>query len=352
MSTVEDGIIKPVEALQELSVIKADKLDAMYLEPPKFVVDKLFPQGLNIIVGATKSRKSWLALDLCLSVATGTPFLGFKTNKADALYLALEDGYARLQDRMRKVLNGRSAPPGLGLITRAGTLEHGLIEQLAKYTEENPKTALIIIDTFQWIRDGGKRGESAYATDYRDCTKLKTFADKYKICVLLVHHMRKMRDASDVFSNISGTTGIAGAVDAMYALSKDSREDVSAKFCVTGRDVEMQEYMIQFNNDTFRWGMLGESGNIKEIQRVEEYNNSPIIQTIKKLLDQSREGWAGKVTEIINASKIFNTPIYDDSRIVGKKIISYQKMLCEQDNIIYEPVSNGSGAKKHKFHYG
>ena len=51
MTTVEDGIIKPVKALQELSVIKADELDAMHLEPPKFVVDKLFPQGLGIIVG-------------------------------------------------------------------------------------------------------------------------------------------------------------------------------------------------------------------------------------------------------------------------------------------------------------
>ena len=153
-------------------------------------------------------------------------------------------------------------------------------------------------------------------------------------------------------ANISGTTGIAGAVDAMYALSKDSRKDVGAKFCMTGRDVEMQEYMIQFNNNTFRWGMLGESENIKEMQKVEEYNNNPIILTIKKLLDQNCEGWAGKATEIINASKLFNTPIYDDSRIVGKKIASYQKMLYEQDNIIYEPANNGSGAKKHKFQYG
>lgn len=207
MTTVENGVIKPVEAIQEFSVIKANELDAMYLEPPKFVVDKLFPQGLGIIVGATKSGKSWLVLDLCLSVSTGTPFLGFKTNQADALYLALEDGYTRLQDRMRKVLNGRSAPSGLGLITHAGTLEHGLIEQLTKYVEENPKTKLIIIDTFQWIRDGGKRGESAYATDYKDCIKLKAFADKYKICILLVHHMRKMRDASDIFSKYKRNNG-------------------------------------------------------------------------------------------------------------------------------------------------
>lgn len=352
MTTVEDGIIKPVKALQELSVIKADKLNAMHLEPPKFVVDKLFPQGLGIIVGATKSRKSWLALDLCLSVATGTPFLGFRTNQADALYLALEDGYARLQDRMRKVLNGRSVPPGLGLVTHAGTLEHGLIEQLTKYVEENSKTKLIIIDTFQWIRDGGKRGESAYATDYRDCTKLKTFADKYEICVLLVHHMRKMRDASDIFSNISGTTGIAGAVDAMYALSKDSREDVNTKFCVTGRDVEMQEYVIQFSDKTFRWGMLGDSGDVERMREVERYNNSPIILTIKKLLEQSRQGWSGTATEIINASRMFKTPIYDDSRKVGRSIAGYQEMLYQQDNILYEPVKNGSGAKKHKFQYG
>ena len=43
-------------------------------KPIEFVVDGLLAQGLYILAGAPKVGKSWLALDMCLSIAKGEKF--------------------------------------------------------------------------------------------------------------------------------------------------------------------------------------------------------------------------------------------------------------------------------------
>ena len=50
-----------------------------------------------------------------------------------------------------------------------------------------PDISLIVIDTLQKVRKGDRNG-SMYANDYKDIGALKELADKYGICILLVHH--------------------------------------------------------------------------------------------------------------------------------------------------------------------
>ena len=71
--------------------------------PPKFIVEGLIPVGLTFISGAPKVRKSFLALQLCLSVARGTSFLGFPTTQADCLYLDLEGSKSRISSRLSRL---------------------------------------------------------------------------------------------------------------------------------------------------------------------------------------------------------------------------------------------------------
>ena len=60
-------------------------------KPIEFVVDGLLAQGLYILAGAPKVGKSWLALDMCLSIAKGEKVLDQETTQGTALYLCLED---------------------------------------------------------------------------------------------------------------------------------------------------------------------------------------------------------------------------------------------------------------------
>lgn len=140
---------------------------------------------------------------------------------------------------------------------------HGLIEQLTKFIEQNPQTKLIVIDTFAKIRADMRRSESAYTADYREAGQLKAFADAHKICVVLVHHTKKKHDISNVFANISGTQGLTGAADTMFVLSKENREDENTKLSITGRDIEMQDYRMNFNKECCRWHILGASDEME-----------------------------------------------------------------------------------------
>lgn len=351
MVTTENGVIKPKKETQPLSFIRADELDSMQLEKPLFIVEGILPIGLTIVASPPKYGKSWLVLDLCISVATGTKFLGHMTNKTGVLYLALEDSNNRLQERMKKVLNGRIAPKNFAMSIKSADLGHGLFEQLEQFLKQNPKTQLIVIDTFQRIRAEAKRGESIYTTDYKEAGQLKSFADEHKICIVLVHHTKKARDISDTFANISGTMGLTGAADTMIVMHKESREDENTKLSLTGRDIEMQNYQMRFNKDCYRWHILGTSEEVEEMQAIEEYNKNPIVLTVKKLLEQNKDGWTGSASEIIQYGKYFRIQIYGDSQKVGRNIVKLQDMLYQQDNILYEPVKNGSGAKKHRFYY-
>lgn len=84
--------------------------------------------------------------------------------------------------------------------------------------------------TPQKVREVGGDNYS-YANDYQIITRLKALADNYGICLLLVHHTRKQQ-ADDKFDMISGTTGLLGAADGVFLLTKEMRtSNVPASMC-------------------------------------------------------------------------------------------------------------------------
>ena len=81
--------------MTKLNTINCEEIMTQPLKPIEFVVDNLITQGLFILAGAPKIGKSWLALDICLSIAKGEPVLNTKTAQGTALYLCLEDSKIR-----------------------------------------------------------------------------------------------------------------------------------------------------------------------------------------------------------------------------------------------------------------
>ena len=95
----------------ELKTKSCEEIMTTVYRPLEFVVDGLPAQGLYILAGAPKVGKSWLVLDMCLSIAKGETVLDRETSQGSALYLCLEDSYSRIQNRRRifsKLHNERS----------------------------------------------------------------------------------------------------------------------------------------------------------------------------------------------------------------------------------------------------
>lgn len=325
--------------IPKLETISAVDLQAKKLPPVRFIVEGLLPQGLALLASPPKYGKSWFVLDLCLSVAAGRNFLNHKSNGGGCLYLALEDSYNRLKSRMNKVLQGATAPKGFDFSVKAPGIGEGLIETLEAYMKDKPKTVLIVIDTLQKVRTTVNAKEGAYQADYREVGTLKAFADKYSICILLVHHLRKAADDSDPFNRISGTNGIAGSADTSMVMARKSRSDKNTTLCVTGRDVESSDTVIWFRSDTYRWEYIGSLEEQEREAQRREYEENPLVLTLRRLLKE--EGiWRGTAQELLVAISQETGFCTDSSRSLSSKIKNISHMLLAYDGIYYEAPTN------------
>lgn len=339
------------EAPPMLSTISAADLQGKGIPPIRWIVESLIPAGLNILASPPKYGKSWAVLDLGLAVTTGGRFLGYRTSLCEVLYLALEDSERRLKSRMMKLLAGKDAPGGFHFATSAHDMDNGLFDELESFLRTHPKTGLIIIDTLQRVRGASHGKEGTYAADYREVGGLKAFADKRGIAVLLVHHLRKMADDSDPFNRISGTNGLMGAADTALVLTKEKRGDANATLSIVGRDVESSDTVLRFNKDTCQWENLGGADWFAEQQARMEYQESGLVRTVKKLLEQGGE-WTGTAQQLLDAGRfIARASLADSARALTNKLKGLDSLLLEYDGIAHERKGNGSGGGKHKFYY-
>lgn len=225
--------------MNELKTVNCEQLMTTPLNPIEFCVDGIISTGLFILAGAPKIGKSWLALDMALSIAKGEKVLGRETKCGTALYLCLEDSYTRIQNRLFELTSEPSEKLYFSIM--AGTLGGVLEKQIENFKLQHSNLKIVIIDTLQKIRSGD---DVSYTSDYKELSVLKNLADKLKIAILLVHHTRKCRD-SDPFNMISGTTGISGCVDGSMVMVEKQRGSGEAILYCVGRDIENLELHLK-----------------------------------------------------------------------------------------------------------
>jgi len=173
-------------------------------------------------------------------------------------------------------------PPNAYFAIAAGTLADGLCEQIRKFVSEHPDTVLVAIDTFQIVRTGCI--DTSYANDYGEVRQMKQLADELNISILLVHHLRKQGD-SDPLNKLSGTTGISGAVDAVFVLDKSKRNAQGATLICTGRDIEYREMELKLSKETCAWEMVSDS--IENPQLILPEEMISLINFMKQIVSYS-----------------------------------------------------------------
>ena len=234
----------------------ADALAAAEFEEPRWAVPGLLAEGLNLLVGAPKLGKSWLCLGLGIAVATGGRALGKITvEQGDVLYAALEDNPRRLQARLSAVLGQDPAPPRLAFTTALSRGAQG-ITLLEGWLDEHPHARLIIVDTLAKVRPPSDGRQSVYESDYAAVGALKALADSRGVAVVAVTHTRKAA-ADDVIEEVSGSTGLTGAADAIL-VAKRARNTSEAVLSVTGRDVAEAEYGMTWWAERCQWTLTDE----------------------------------------------------------------------------------------------
>lgn len=269
------GIVDSLEtALSDTVVFQpqghtAADLRDLDLPEPRMVVFRTIPKGLSMLVGKPKMGKSFLALQICVAVASGGQVLGEDVEQGTVLYLALEDTARRIKSRLSLMLQyDPTWPENLHLQYQCDHLDQGGFAQLRRWLKDHLDTRLIVIDTFAKVRQkpvGRGSSSSLYQEDYAATAGLKMLADETGCAILLVHHLRK-GIADDVLDMVSGSTGLTGSADTVLVLQRD-RSSADAELHVVGRDMEERELALQFDSTTLTWDVLGDASEYRGGQR-------------------------------------------------------------------------------------
>jgi hypothetical protein len=231
------------------------------IKPPSYIVHNLITQGLSLLVGKPKKGKSFMALNIALSIVKGEKVFGsLEVDPGAVLYLALEDGRSRLQQRLFKIQGHGKFPEQLHFAIIWDRIDQGGLENIAKKIEEIKNLKLIIIDTLAKIRPA-KSGKDVYLGDYTTINNLKHVADTFDIPILVLHHQRKS-GADDIFDTVSGSLGITGAADTIMILDRKNNT-TQAELMITGRDVIENTFTMNFNETNCSWEITGNADTVR-----------------------------------------------------------------------------------------
>ena len=317
-----------VKGKKKFQSVDGETLMNTPLPPIRFAVSTLLPQGLSILAGAPKVGKSWLALQICLAVAKGESLWSLPATKCSALYLCLEDSFARIQSRLFDI--GDDAPANIHFVILADGIGTGLEEKIESFLSAHPDTALIVIDTLQKVRS--LTNDNAYAADYHDVGLLKAIADKHGITVLLIHHLRKQGD-DDPMNMVSGTTGITDAVDNSFVLKETKRGSGRATLYCTGRDIEYREIELAQDKLSHCWNLESDSLD----------NPDALLDDMVRVFAEyikAEKKFTGSPTEL--AQKIADSTGHSFTAAALSKKLLQSRYELEQMGIVYASKSSNS----------
>lgn len=301
-----------------IETMDAETLINTPLKTTPFVVADMIPQGLHMIGGSAKTGKSWLMLWLGLKVAKGEPIWNYETKQGTVLYLALEDSFERLQRRLLCITDEGS--PELKCAVTCKNLADGFCEDIDKFIAENPRTKLVIVDTFQKIRQEAVSNGTLYSNDYKELGVLKDLAAKHEIAILLVHHLRKM-SARDPVNTLTGSTGLSGAVDSTFVLQRDDRTENAATLFCTGRDIKTIEIPLVFSEETYTWYLRDENPALVKLI-------DPTVSMVNRYFEESgKEEFCGSATDLAELMKAHNGEVISPA-VLSKKLLCGHAQFC------------------------
>ena len=204
-----------------VELYSADDLETMALTEQKFFVDGILPEGLSFIAGPPKFGKTYLNLQLAVSVASGEEFLGHDVNRCNVLYLYLEGDAAQVKQRLHDIYGERKLPHGLYFVHEMPCLSSGGMSELFKIIQDYD-IRLVIIDTWQLIRDEATMRGTAYQREYNELTSLRAeLCGRLGVSVLLTHHTKQVVGGKSVdeLHLLNGSSALSGCADAVLLIT-------------------------------------------------------------------------------------------------------------------------------------
>lgn len=204
-------------------IMKAKEFRQSIIVRPSEIIKGVLTQGARMVLaGPSKSRKSWVLLDLCYSVASGNDWMGIATTASRTLYTNFELRNHTIHDRINRISTARRIENDdlldiWDLRGHACDIEM-MVHEILRIIKDRPKYGLICLDpTYKLL---GNRDENAAGEMTEFCSHLEWLAQESGAAVVAAAHFPKgVMGARISQDRIAGSGAFARDADAILTMT-------------------------------------------------------------------------------------------------------------------------------------
>lgn len=318
-----------------------------YKENINWLVQDLIPACANgIIVGRTGVGKTFVALDLLCSVATGKKFVGKETEHGLAVIVAAEGGHG-ISRRIRawELQNSQTVGPNLIVIPQVVTASNlaqrdTLIAEIeGEIKRQGVPLRLLIVDTFSQSANGISENEAGSVSQYlQSCNFI---SQKFNATVINVHHTKRHSD------EFRGSEAFISNVDFFLSLKRNKSNFKSAKLEILKQKEGNTDFACIFNLSTINIGVSDKYGKPVstlcvsssehlEISDSDDTENSTISNTQMhaEWLYDHLSGCVDKTDSTLNIKKCMKAYFeFDENKCMNMPLSRAKKTLSQNSNL-------------------
>ena len=250
------------------------------IPPLRWLVDRFLPQGTVLLIGKPKIGKSYIALEMALSICEGGKFWDEQCHQTGVLLYMLEDGKRRIKQRLKQLrpegpkfnstFRIRFATEGPFQVNPDGS--GGLLDDIRAHKRDFPDIELVIIDMLKVIRGSVDTRQNDYNAENSLTLPISKLANELEISIFIIHHAKKGEINVDNYEDaLSGSNALSGMADSIWFLWR--KGDIAYMFAKL-RDAEDVEIQLQRKEGELVWNPIEKS----------EYNTGSMKERVRNVL--------------------------------------------------------------------
>jgi DnaB helicase-like protein/AAA domain-containing protein len=312
-AAVLDEILSKAESLRSVHGLNGVMQDGAALlsksitVPPDVIAGVVHRGGKLLLGGASKSYKTWLLIDLGVSVASGSEWLsGCATNKGRVLYINFELPEAFCAKRIQAVCDERQIKLEPGMLTVWNL--RGSVREWAQLQRQIPrgKFDLIIVDPIYklllfgvGVRDENAAGHIAAMLDEMEVLAVRSGA----AVAFGAHYSKGNQAAKESIDRISGSGVFARDPDSILNFTKHEQSDCFTVEMTFRNHPPREAFVVKWEYPLFVSEATLDPSRLKQAGRPrdEEFSADNILDLLDKAM--STEAWQKLAYKELNVSR-------------------------------------------------
>jgi len=250
-TAINESILNP--QLNQLKIITDAELSSMEFGETECIVQDLAPkESLVLVVGKTRSMKSFFTTSMGFSACWGKPFLNrFITEQSRWLYIDEENPKRITKFRNSLIRKGLEIPPteDFGYLLHSGlklTKESDVL-LLKKFIQDFNADVVVLDSLIRFLTNTDENTAMDMSSVF---TTLRQISSELNVTFIIIHHMNKTPDRQGI-DRVRGSSDIVNAVDVVLLFDRENADSPFIKITMEKNrfDREIGPFIVQLESN-------------------------------------------------------------------------------------------------------